>query len=138
MFDLSLAENSGLFSFIWWIFILIASWKVYVKMGEPGWKGFIPIYRDYVLYDKVWTGSYAFLYLACYVLGQGLSGIGMGIFGVIFILGYLVVAYTCFVRLCKAFSKGKLFALGLLILQPIFLLILGFGSSEFHPEYIDD
>lgn len=42
---------------------IIANWKLFVKMGEPGWKCLIPFYRDYVLWGKVWKSSNYIIYL---------------------------------------------------------------------------
>lgn len=35
------------------IFFLVCSWKIYNKMGEPGWKCIIPIYCVWVLCKHV-------------------------------------------------------------------------------------
>ncbi len=32
----------------------VGSWFVFKKMGLPGWKGIIPFYNMYVLFDEVW------------------------------------------------------------------------------------
>ncbi|MGI6109126.1 MAG: DUF5684 domain-containing protein [Eubacteriaceae bacterium] len=39
-------------------------------------------------------------------------------------------------RLAKAFGKGTGFGIGLIFLNPIFMMILGFGSAEYlgNPE----
>ena len=39
-------------SLIWLVISLAALWKIFVKMGEPGWKGIIPIYSQYVIFTK--------------------------------------------------------------------------------------
>ena len=33
-----------------YLLLAIGRWQMFEKMGQPGWKGFIPIYSDYVLY----------------------------------------------------------------------------------------
>ena len=43
----------------------------------------------------------------------------------------LVVAILMMVGISKAFGKGGGFAVGLILLGPIFWMILGFGDSEF-------
>ena len=40
------------------------------------------------------------------------------------------------IRLAKAFGKGGGFAVGLIFLQPIFLLILGFGSAKYDKKIL--
>ena len=32
----------------------VGSWFTFKKMGLPGWKGIIPYYNMYVMFDKVW------------------------------------------------------------------------------------
>ena len=36
----------------WYILLAIGRWRIFEKMGEPGWKGFIPVYADYILYGR--------------------------------------------------------------------------------------
>ena len=42
---------------------IIANWKLFSKMGVPGWKCLIPFYRDYVLWGKVWKSKNYIIYL---------------------------------------------------------------------------
>ena len=45
----------------------------------------------------------------------------------------LAVIYIMYcIRLSRAFGHGIGFAIGLILLQPIFLLILGFGSDPYY------
>ena len=32
----------------------VANWKIFQKMGEPGWKALIPFYGPYILFKRVW------------------------------------------------------------------------------------
>ena len=55
------AVSSVLSSIISWLIAnvtivlqLVGLWFVFRKMGLPGWKGIIPYYGDYVLFDKLW------------------------------------------------------------------------------------
>ena len=36
----------------WYLLLALGRWQMFEKMGQPGWKGFIPIYSDYVLYGS--------------------------------------------------------------------------------------
>ena len=49
----SLPMNTVIFVIII-ILKCVATWKIFVKMGEPGWKALIPFYNEYMLYKKVW------------------------------------------------------------------------------------
>ena len=37
---------------IWYLMLALGRWQMFEKMGQPGWKGFIPIYSDYILYGS--------------------------------------------------------------------------------------
>ncbi len=100
---------------IGFIFVLVGSigmWKVYTKAGKPGWAVLIPIYNYYVLLEIVGRpGWWLIMFL--------IPGVN-----VIFLF---IVSFD----LAKAFGKGTGFALGLIFLNLIFMLILGFGSAEY-------
>lgn len=46
------------------------------------------------------------------------------------IIAVISIMYS--VKLAKAFGRGIPFALGLIFLQPIFMLILGFGDDPYY------
>ena len=128
---------------IWYIFQLIAGWKVYVKMGEPGWKSIIPFYCGYVLYSHIWNGVWYFGFLACNVIAYFINQTSMDgmlgtlialIGGVISVVGFVIQLIQC-KRLSECFGHGTGFTIGLFFLRPIFYLILGFGSSEYQGDY---
>lgn len=106
-------------AFICWILAVVGKWKVFEKAGIAGWKALIPIYNDYILFDlMLGNGWYIFFVLIPFV-GPMISS-----------------ALTMFgrYRLAVAFGHGLWFAVGLGILNPIFMLILGFDDSVFDPE----
>ena len=35
-----------------WLLIAVARWSMFTKMGEKGWKAFIPFYDIYILFSK--------------------------------------------------------------------------------------
>ena len=39
---------------IWYVLVVVASWHIFTKAGEPGWKSIIPIYNEYILYKISW------------------------------------------------------------------------------------
>lgn len=43
------------------VLVIIATWKVYEKAGEPGWASLVPFYRDYVLFKISWGNGWYFL-----------------------------------------------------------------------------
>lgn len=125
-----------------WILEIFAYWNVLKKMGEAGWKSFIPIYNNYVIYKHVWGKSFFFMSLGVNivkVLVDEWKKIDNGVLvnGTKYITGILatVVAFLFSIVFCMklaaAFGKSKLFGVGLLLLSPLFMMILAYGSSVY-------
>ena len=124
----------------WWILQIIANWKVFTKAGEAGWKSIIPVYSDYVSYRIAWQPSYFWLVFILGIISSIASGMAdpdgtnttiLLIVSLIrIILAIISVIYS--VKLARAFGKGIGFAIGLIFLQPIFMLILGFGDAPYY------
>lgn len=91
---------------------IIATWKIFTKAGEAGWKSIIPIYNIIVLFKLVGMNPWMIL---LYLVP----------------IANIVVMILFNIKLAKAFGKGGGFAAGLIILNTIFTLILGFGSAEY-------
>lgn len=116
-----------------YILQVIGMWKVFKKSGEEGWKAIIPIYNTYTMCKITGVNPWWVLIV---VIAGGLSGA----FGdsdlntIVSLLCSIVTIYfsvLLYVSLARAFGKGDGFAVGLILLNPIFLLILGCGSSQF-------
>ena len=119
---------------VWYLLVVIAYWKVFSKAGEAGWKSLIPVYNVYIEFKLAWKNTNMFwIYLACAlasaVLGQ-ISGF-VAILGAVAGIVVLVITVLLNIRMAKAFGRGTGFAIGLLFLTPIFMMILGFGSSQY-------
>ena len=97
---------------IWGILAIIAMWKIFTKAGEAGWKSIIPIYNIIVLFKLVGMNPWMIL---LYLVP----------------IANIVVMILFNIKLAKAFGKGGGFAAGLIFLNTIFTLILGFGSAEY-------
>lgn len=92
--------------------LVVALWKIFKKANKPGWAAIIPFYNTYVLYDIVWGRGIKFLLLLIPIYN-------------------IVLAIQTNLRLAKAFGKGTGFGIGLTLLSPIFMMILGFWKAEF-------
>ncbi|MCR5624293.1 MAG: DUF5684 domain-containing protein [Lachnospiraceae bacterium] len=115
------------------ILYIIAEWKILSKAGEPGWKALIPIYNIYMQYKISWKGSVFWGILGLIVLEgilTGIGGIGLALSGIIGIALFIISIMSLY-YLSKSFGHGVGFTLGLLLLSPIFILILGLGSSRY-------
>ena len=99
---------------------LAGNWLVYQKMGEPGWKGIVPFYNLYVLFEKLYgNGLYALIYLAFFVPMVG---------------GLAVLCVNVFTqyRLAQSFRKDTGFMVGLVLCGPLFRLLLGLDKAKYH------
>lgn len=106
-------ETTRLISYIVTIITYLAHWKIFVKMGYAGWKGLIPVYSTYILFKELYGNGWKFLLLL------------IPIYHI-----YLFVKF--YIDLAKAFHQPGVFALGLILLQPIFLCILGFNEDCYY------
>ena len=109
---------------------IVAMWKVFTKAGEAGWKSLIPIYNLYVYYKIAGVPNLYWLYLLLTVL----SVIPNQIVVYISLIGGMLVTIYHAYKLAVAYGHGVGYTFGLLFLNTIFLLILGFGSSEYKLE----
>lgn len=123
---------------VWWILQIIANWNIFTKAGEAGWKSLIPIYGDYVSYKIAWQTSYFWLsfilgIVASYVASANPDeGMFLAVIVTLLRIVLTVINIMYCVKLSRAFGHGIGFAIGLILLQPIFLLILGFGSDPYY------
>lgn len=104
------------FMTIFYILLVIAMWKVFTKAGKPGWASIIPVYNVVVMFQIIGLNPWLLLLYLIPVVN----------FVVAIVFSIMQAS-----RLSKAFGKGTGFAIGLFFLNPIFLLILGFGDSKY-------
>ncbi len=118
---------------IWLVLNIIATWKIFTKAGEPGWKCLIPFYNQYILYKLTWNTTIFWVWLVMVLAASILVNFGSSIawLGTICNLGVMVIGITGLYKLSKAFGHGVGFTLGLMFLNPIFMMILGFGSDQY-------
>ena len=67
----------------------VGLWFVFKKMGFPGWKGIIPFYNDYVLFDTLWEKKKFVRYVVYYgiTLVATVIGVIFCVFGTGLIIG---------------------------------------------------
>lgn len=120
------------------VLYIVANWRIFTKAGERGWKSLIPIYNLHVQYRIAWKTSYFWLSVALSLVGfmVWLFAINDGNALVAFIAFVIVIVASVIglvfnYKMAKAFGHGLLFTIGLVLLQPIFLLILAFDGSKY-------
>ena len=95
------------------VLICAAYWIIFEKAGEHGWWSIIPFASNYKL---------------CKIT------LGTGLLFLLFFIPFvnLIMEIICLYKLSKSFGHGVGYTIGLIFLAPIFLIILAFGSSEYH------
>jgi len=94
------------------LFYCVCFWKIFSKAGQPGWAAFIPIYNTVVLLQ---------------IVGRPVWWVVLSFIPVVNVIMGIIV----FIDLAKSFGKDTMFALGLILLGPIVLPILAFGSAQY-------
>lgn len=120
---------------------ILAYWKIFTKAGQPGWKSLVPVLSQYTAFKLVWT---PFMFFAALVIAAAdllLITLASLFAELTFLLMWLimlasaaaVIMYVVYThKLSRAFRHGVVFTIGLLLFQPIFILVLAFGRSEYH------
>ena len=136
----SVATVGAIVYLIWYIVRFIANWKIFTKAGEAGWKSIIPFYNQYITFNLCWDTKFFWISLIVLFLSGFFSSLSTMIAGVGLLFSLIssacsiaaaVITIIMLVKLADCFGKGKGFAVGLVLLEPIFRLILGFGSAEY-------
>ena len=97
------------------VIMIVANWKIFTKAGREGWKAIIPIYNTWVLFE--------------------IAGMNGAMSLLLFVpVANVVMSIICYLNLAKVFGKDTGFAVGLILLNPIFMLILAFGKDKYLGE----
>lgn len=94
------------------ILILVATWMIFKKAGEAGWKAIIPFYNTYTLFKLTWGNGWKFLLLLIPIYG-------------------IIVYIQTQIKLAHAFGKSTGFGWGLVLVSVVFMCILGFGDAQY-------
>ena len=94
------------------VFTIAALWRLFSKAGESGWKCLIPIYGAVVFQRILGRPGWWVLLMMVPVVNLAIAII------------------ECF-DLAKVFGKGVGYALGLMLLGPIFVAVLAFGPAKY-------
>ena len=125
------------------IIYLVSYWMLFKKANVPEWKSIIPFYNVYKMYDIVRETKYFWLSIGLTFVHAIFSYLIQNVFttGILMIIftviRLIVLFFSCMVEyffcrnLARSYGKGDGFTFGLFFLYPIFILILGLGSSRF-------
>lgn len=135
-----MSDVSGLFLFSFLFVLLLfigllpiaGKWKVFGKLGMPGWYSIVPVYADYKLCERVHRGDGARTFLMAYLIVLICSWVfcWVDMLGWMLALTQLVMNIIVLNDLSHAFGKETGYTIGLAIAGFIFWTMLGFDSSE--------
>jgi hypothetical protein len=94
------------------ILTIVAWWKIFEKAGEAGWIALIPVYREVTMFKITYGSGWKFLLTLIPCAG-------------------FVFWMIMYFKLAKSFGQETGFGFGLVFLNTIFVLILGFGNAEY-------
>lgn len=123
------------FQLVIFILQLITAWKVFEKYGEPGWKGLVPFYSDYVECGKIWNPTAGVFLIAVTLVDAFFNAVTPK--GLFKLIAYLVTVALFITKVLVSVNKSKAFGkdFGMAVLLFIFPfignLILGFGSDRY-------
>ena len=134
-------SNFGGITLFVFLFVLMAfigilpiagKWKVYGKLGMPGWYSIIPVYADYKLCERVHRAdegkTFTMAYLIVLICSWAFCWVDT--VGVLLALAQLVMTIIVLNDLSRAFGKETGYTIGLVIFGFVFWTMLGFGASE--------
>lgn len=139
---------------IFYVLTVIATWKIFQKANEPGWKSLIPFYNIYIMFKIAkmknwfwWIILSTLALLLVMFLDKTLDVFTMSDTELtnynwdMHLSTVCMLAITCTIylwteavyawRTSKVFGHGIPFALGIFFFQSIFWLILGFDNSKY-------
>jgi hypothetical protein len=102
--------------FLLFIVILTVAgmWKMFAKAGQPGWAAIVPFYNMIILAKMAGKPAWWFILMLIPFVS--------------FII-WIIIA----LEITKRFGRGTGTAIGLILLPPIFVCVLGFGSAQYNP-----
>lgn len=121
---------------------VIGLWATFQKADVAGWWSLIPIARNIKLYKIAGLNPWLVILnvlgniLWVFSIPVGFSGkesiaAVMLISGIALLIIYIVSYIVAMVKLAKAFSYPGAFAVGLILLNAIFICIVGFSSHQY-------
>ncbi len=116
---IALAAAYWFVALILYAITVVAMWKIFTKAGIAGWKSIVPLLNAYELYKIAMGNGWLFLLLLVPLVN-------------------IVIGIMLWVKLAKAFGHGGGFAAGLIFLNIIFILILGFEDSTYQGPLAED
>lgn len=110
----------------YFVISIIANWKIFTKAGQPGWAAIVPFYKQYIEFKIYWGNGWLFLVP---IVLTALAFVPL--LGQLLILANLVITVVTQYKKAVSFGQGVGFTIGLVLVNPIFNMILGFGQYQY-------
>lgn len=115
------------------VLLIIATWKIFVKAGERGWKSLIPFCAQYIQFHIAGISKIFWIDLPVMILMLTLNWTGRnetGVYKALYCCNFALQALS-YGYIARAFGKKTRFCIATAFLPVIFLPILAFGSAEY-------
>ena len=117
------------------LLLFFAMWRMFRKADMHGWFILIPVWNVICLFRLVLGSGWTVLIpIGISLVGGFLGMIGGGILTLLASIGMLIFWVIFFSHWAARFGHGIGYTLGLIFLNPLFVLILGWGKDRY---YID-
>lgn len=108
---------------------IIGQWKMFNKAGEEGWKAIIPVYNQITLCNIVGITPWWILIVFCLSLLSMIPFLGI-IFSLVEMAAAVYFVIILNVSVARSYGKSDTFAVGLILLSPVFYFILGISKTD--------
>jgi fumarate reductase subunit C len=119
----------------------LAAWKLFKKVGIPGWKSLIPFYNTYLVFKITGMPGLCFIPTSALSLITSIytdtTKMPDWLQYTTLVLMVIVVVINIIrgIKLGKVFGKGTIFMIGLILLPELFEIILGMGKAKYNGPY---
>lgn len=121
------------------VITVVAKWRVFRKMGQPGWYALIPFWSDYAMTvgasgERNLALGVAIVngvYWAVSLAARDSSGTFLASLSGLFFIASLVLTFVMCHRVSRAFGHGNGYMVGLALLGFVFWPIIAFGASTY-------
>lgn len=122
---------------LWYVLLVIGLWSMFTKAGVAGWKSLIPIYNFYILFKISWTSSMFWVWVLLLLISTVLGGYAYSSGSLTFLANVVDVAMdlvliVLWLKTSQAYGHGLGYAIGLWLINPLFIMIIGLGSSRYY------
>ena len=135
------------------VFMVISTWKLFVKCGRKGWECIIPYYNTYIMCkisgSKIMWGIIlmvlptvmSIISNAFEVMGTifqnsdfaaGFIAIIVGLLSVAALVVTYIASFIIYINLAKRFDKSTGYGIGMTLLPIVFIPMLAFGKDVYH------